>query len=65
MSELKPVLALVRSVVRGLVTDENGNVVSGAQVRVDGIGKHVTTTNRSSYIAKIFILAKQISSNYS
>ncbi len=49
-------MVLDRSVVRGLVTDENGNTVSGAQVRVDGIGKHVTTTNRSSYM----ILAKQI-----
>ncbi len=52
-------MALVRSVVRGLVTDENGNVVSGAQVRVDGIGKHVTTTNRLSYMI-LLILAKQI-----
>jgi hypothetical protein len=33
-------------VLRGVVTDENGNVVEGAQVRVEGVGKHVTTTNR-------------------
>ncbi len=58
-------MALGRTVVRGLVTDENGNVVSEAQVRVDGIGKHVTSTNRSSYIDKILALAKQIFSNYS
>ena len=34
------------TVVRGVVTDENGNAVEGAQVRVEGVGKHVTTSSR-------------------
>ena len=37
---------LHRTVVRGVVTDENGNAVEGAQVRVEGVGKHVTTSSR-------------------
>lgn len=42
-------LEYVERAVKGVVTDEEGVVVSGAQIRVEGEGKIVTTTDRGEY----------------
>lgn len=49
LESLLTFLETARTVLRGVVTDQNGNAVEGAQVRVEGVGKHVTTTSRGEY----------------
>ena len=42
-------LELTYSLVRGIVTDREGNPAHSATVRVDWVGKHVVTTERGEY----------------